>query len=262
MRTTLSSCRRTSSAPMYTTHSRSSSAAAVAVATPCWPAPVSAMTRRLPMRRASSAWPRTLLILWAPVWQRSSRLRRMVAPQRSLRRSAWNSGVGRPAYSARRRASSAWKAASPARLLVGRRQLVERRDERLRHEAPAVGAEARLDGHSASLLAAAACSAASLSARSTAAKNSRSRGASLMPGTHSTPLETSTAAGCSAAMAAPTRGRLEPSGEDEVLARRGRVGREPLPVEPAAGAAVAAGRRGRRAGRSRRAPRRECRRRR
>ena len=51
------------------------SAAAVAVATPCWPAPVSAMTRVLPMRCVSSAWPSALLILWAPVWFRSSRLR-------------------------------------------------------------------------------------------------------------------------------------------------------------------------------------------
>ena len=114
MRTTLSSCLRTSSAPMYTAHSRSSRAQAVAVATPCWPAPVSAMMRRLPIRLASSAWPRTLLILCAPVWQRSSRLSMMVAPQRSLSRSAWYSGVGRPAYSLRRRASSAWKAVSPA----------------------------------------------------------------------------------------------------------------------------------------------------
>ncbi len=32
-------------------------AAAVAVATPCWPAPVSAMSRRLPIRRASRPWP-------------------------------------------------------------------------------------------------------------------------------------------------------------------------------------------------------------
>ena len=97
MRTTLSSWRRTSSLPMYTAHSRPRSAQAVAVATPCWPAPVSAITRVLPMRRARSACPSTLLILWAPVWQRSSRLSRMVAPQRSLRRCAWYSGVGRPA---------------------------------------------------------------------------------------------------------------------------------------------------------------------
>jgi hypothetical protein len=42
-------------------------------ATPCWPAPVSAITRRLPIRRASSAWPSALLILCEPVWLRSSR---------------------------------------------------------------------------------------------------------------------------------------------------------------------------------------------
>ena len=47
----------------------------VAVATPCWPAPVSAITRRLPMRRVNRAWPSVLLILWAPVWLRSSRFR-------------------------------------------------------------------------------------------------------------------------------------------------------------------------------------------
>jgi hypothetical protein len=52
-----------------------SSAQAVAVATPCWPAPVSAMIRGLPMRLASSACPSALLILCEPVWLRSSRLR-------------------------------------------------------------------------------------------------------------------------------------------------------------------------------------------
>ena len=50
-------------------------AAAVAVATPCWPAPVSAMRRVLPIFWASRAWPKTLLILWAPVWFKSSRFR-------------------------------------------------------------------------------------------------------------------------------------------------------------------------------------------
>ena len=47
----------------------------ITVATPCCPAPVSAMMRRLFMRRHSSAWPSELLILWAPVWFRSSLLR-------------------------------------------------------------------------------------------------------------------------------------------------------------------------------------------
>ena len=53
----------------------------MAVATPCWPAPVSATSRCLPMRRASSAWPRTLLILWLPVWLRSSRFSRTRQPE-------------------------------------------------------------------------------------------------------------------------------------------------------------------------------------
>ena len=52
--------------------------------------------------------------------------------------------------------------------------------------------------------------AASWSACSTAAKNSRSRFASLMPGTHSTPLETSTATGCRAAIAAVTLAGFRP----------------------------------------------------
>ena len=47
----------------------------VAVATPCWPAPVSAMIRVLPMRIASRIWPMQLLILCAPVWFSSSRLK-------------------------------------------------------------------------------------------------------------------------------------------------------------------------------------------
>ena len=72
-------------------------AAAVAVATPCWPAPVSAIDARLPMRRVSSAWPMTLLILCEPVCVRSSRLSSTRTP--SCSDSRWHSvtGVGRPA---------------------------------------------------------------------------------------------------------------------------------------------------------------------
>ena len=54
MRKTLSDWRRTSSSPMKISHLMPNSAQTVAVATPCWPAPVSAMIRVLPMRRASS----------------------------------------------------------------------------------------------------------------------------------------------------------------------------------------------------------------
>ena len=43
-------------------------AATVAVATPCWPAPVSAMMRVLPIFLAKRIWPRQLLILCEPVW--------------------------------------------------------------------------------------------------------------------------------------------------------------------------------------------------
>ena len=45
MRKTFGACRRMSSSPMKTSHSMPKRAATVAVATPCWPAPVSAMTR-------------------------------------------------------------------------------------------------------------------------------------------------------------------------------------------------------------------------
>ena len=97
MRNTLRRWRSTSTAPMNTLQSRPNSAAAVADATPCWPAPVSAMMRFLPMRWVSSAWPSTLLILCEPVWVRSSRLSSTRTPRRSERR--WHSvtGVGRPA---------------------------------------------------------------------------------------------------------------------------------------------------------------------
>ena len=50
------------------THFIPNIAATVAVATPCWPAPVSAMMRVLPMRLAKRICPIALLILCAPVW--------------------------------------------------------------------------------------------------------------------------------------------------------------------------------------------------
>ena len=112
------------------------------MATPCWPAPVSAITRVLPMRLVSSAWPSTLLILCEPVWLRSSRLSRIRAPPAC---SASFSRVGE-----RRRAAGVVavqavelveELAVAAGLVVGGGQLVERRDERLRDEPPAVAAE-------------------------------------------------------------------------------------------------------------------------
>ena len=65
MRNTLGFWRSMSTAPMKISHGRPKRAHTVATATPCWPAPVSAMMRVLPMRRASWIWPRQLLILCA-----------------------------------------------------------------------------------------------------------------------------------------------------------------------------------------------------
>ena len=96
MRKTLSSWRFVSTSPMKTVHSRPKRAAAVAEATPCWPAPVSAIMRVLSIRFVSSAWPTTLLSLCEPVWARSSRFSRTRTPSRSDRRVHSVTGVGRP----------------------------------------------------------------------------------------------------------------------------------------------------------------------
>ena len=96
MRKTFSSWRLVSTSPMNTVHSRPNSAAAVADATPCCPAPVSAMMRVLPIRRVSSACPTTLFSLCEPVWARSSRLSRTRTPSFSERRRHSVTGVGRP----------------------------------------------------------------------------------------------------------------------------------------------------------------------
>ena len=94
---------------MNTLHSSPKRAAAVAVATPCCPAPVSAITFCFPIRLARSACPRTLLILCDPVWVRSSRFSSTRTPKSSER--LWHSviGVGLPAYEASNPPSSARK---------------------------------------------------------------------------------------------------------------------------------------------------------
>mmetsp|Transcript_129734 Transcript_129734/g.361373 ORF Transcript_129734/g.361373 Transcript_129734/m.361373 type:complete len:385 (+) Transcript_129734:1011-2165(+) len=113
MRKQLSFWRSQSTAPMYTMHSRPSREHAAAVATPCWPAPVSAMMRFLPSFIASNAWPMALLILCAPVCASSSRFIQICAPPHcSDSRFAWYSGVGPPMKSRRRTASSSLNAGS------------------------------------------------------------------------------------------------------------------------------------------------------
>mmetsp|Transcript_13628 Transcript_13628/g.32994 ORF Transcript_13628/g.32994 Transcript_13628/m.32994 type:complete len:248 (-) Transcript_13628:604-1347(-) len=94
-------------------HSKPSLAHMVAVATPCCPAPVSAMMRGFPIFFARMACPIALLILCAPVCARSSLLSQMVAPPHiSVSRSALCSGVGPPTKSRRYSSSSARKAGS------------------------------------------------------------------------------------------------------------------------------------------------------
>ena len=114
----------------------------MAVATPCWPAPVSAMTRRLPMRWASSAWPSTLLILCEPVWFRSSRL--SSTRHAELLRQAARLGEGRgPAGVVAQQAVElgAERRVGP-RLAERRLELGARRHQRLGDEPAAEVAEA------------------------------------------------------------------------------------------------------------------------
>ena len=131
-----------SSSPMYTTHGRPKWAHAVAVATPCCPAPVSAITRVLFIRSVSRAWPSVLLILWAPVWLRSSRLSQIWAPPIcSLSRRAWYSGDGRPTKCLQQVVELGLKRRVGPRLGVLGVELVEGVDQRLGHIPPAEVAE-------------------------------------------------------------------------------------------------------------------------
>ena len=127
---------------MYTTHSSPKRAQTVAVATPCWPAPVSAMIRRFPIRSASSAWPIVLLILCAPVWFRSSRLSTTVRAGLGAEPGRLGQRRG-PAHELRQqRLVLRPEGGIAADAVVQRREIVERGDERLGHVPPAVGTEA------------------------------------------------------------------------------------------------------------------------
>ena len=121
----------------------------MAVATPCWPAPVSATRRGLPIRWASSAWPSTLLILWEPVWLRSSRLSSRRRPSCSPR--LWHSVSGRrPAgVVAQQRVELGAEGGIGPGVAEGRLQLLAGRHQRLGDEAPAELAEAAVGDGSA-----------------------------------------------------------------------------------------------------------------
>ena len=77
---TFGDCRATSTLPIKISHSSPRRAAHVAVATPCCPAPVSAIILLFPMYLASRACPRALFSLCEPVWTRSSRLKYILTP--------------------------------------------------------------------------------------------------------------------------------------------------------------------------------------
>ena len=62
------------------THVNPKCAQAAAVATPCCPAPVSAMMRVLPIFLASKHCPKALFNLCAPVCKRSSRFKKIRGP--------------------------------------------------------------------------------------------------------------------------------------------------------------------------------------
>ena len=109
----------------------------MAVATPCWPAPVSAITRVLPIRLVSSAWPSTLRILWAPVWLRSSRLSRIRAPDLLREPLGDVERARQPGVLAQDRVELGDEGRVGHRVLPGDGQLVEGGHERLGHEAAA-----------------------------------------------------------------------------------------------------------------------------
>ena len=131
-----------SSVPMYTRHRRPRSAAAVATATPCCPAPVSAMTRALPIRRASRALGERVVdlvragvaeILAFEVDRGAAEVPGETGRVRDRRRPA--------AVVFQQIGQLAPEGAVAAGVLPGLRKFLQRRHQRLRHEPPAVRPE-------------------------------------------------------------------------------------------------------------------------
>ena len=166
-------------------HSTPSSAHAVAVATPCWPAPVSAMMRVLPMRLASRHCPSALLILCAPGVEQVLALEVDGVADRLGEALGVVERRRAPGEVAQQRAQLLEEARVLAGGDPGGLQLGERRHQRLGHVLAPVGAEAVLDGRRAH-------DTAALGGEATA-MNASTLAGSLTPGEASVPDATSTA---------------------------------------------------------------------
>ena len=100
------------------------------------------MTRVLPMRLVSSAWPSTLLILCEPVWLRSSRLRITRAPpQCSAKRGTSVMMLGPPGVGPVEALQLADEGRVDCCLAPHLLELLEGRDQGLRHVPTAEAAE-------------------------------------------------------------------------------------------------------------------------
>ena len=192
-------------------HSSPSSAHAVAVATPCWPAPVSAMIRCLPMRLASRRLAeRVVDLVRAGVEQVLALEVDLVAG--GLRQPLGVVERGRAAGEvAQQRAQLGAEALVVARLEPRGLELGERRHQRLGDVLAAVGPEAVLDrGRDARC----ASEFAVRAAVPAAATNASTFAGSLMPGSASTPDATSTPHGRTAAIAVGDVLGRQPAGQD------------------------------------------------
>ena len=139
MRNTFNSCRRMSSVPMYTTQSNPISAHTVAVATPCCPAPVSAITRCLPIRSTSSALPQTVIDLVRPSVQQIFALQIDPCASEFLREPPRKKQRRRtPRIRPQQSVQPRRNFGSLLRLLVLALQLIERSHQGLRHIPPAI----------------------------------------------------------------------------------------------------------------------------
>ena len=117
------------------------------MATPCWPAPVSAMTRRLPMRRGQQRLPEHVVDLVGAGVAEVLALEEHGGPGPLREPGGMVEGGGPAGVVGKEARQLRLEGGVAARLLVGLRQLVERRHQRLGHVPASVRSEAGLNGH-------------------------------------------------------------------------------------------------------------------